>query len=224
MSHKLQSYEIYLGALYGLLQLFVLPQLAVLINFYIGLPDWALNCFLFLLNFVCVAAIFHRFLLANAKTAVRNPWAALRYAGQGLIAYYLLSAVTGWIILKLCPGYSNLNDANVTAMTSQGGAWMRIATVLLVPVAEETLFRGLLLRGLYDRSPAAAWCVSVAAFSLVHILGYLGRYSPLMLLMAFIQYLPAGLCLAYAYRRSDTIIAPILMHMAINQIALSMVF
>ena len=105
----------------------------------------------------------------------------------------------------------------------QGGAWMTLATVLFVPVAEETLFRGLLFRGLWDRSPIAAWCVSVAVFSLVHIIGYIGTYPPLMLLMAFVQYLPAGICLAYAYRKADTIFAPILMHIAINQVALQMI-
>lgn len=221
MSHKLQSHEIYLGALYGLLQLFVLPQLAVLINHYVQLPLWALNCCLFFLNFICTTAIFSRFLWDNLRESIRTPWLTLRYAGQGLIFYYLLSALVGWVIFRICPDFVNLNDANVTGMTAQGGVLMVLSTVLFAPVAEEVLFRGLLFRGLYDRSPIAAWAVSTAAFSLVHIAGYLGRYEPLTLLLAFIQYLPAGLCLAYAYRKSDTILAPIIMHIAINQVALS---
>ena len=224
MSHKLQSCEIYLGALYGLLELFVLPSLAVLINHYIQLPLWALNCILFFLNFICLTAIFHRYLWDNLKAALAMPWQTLRCAGQALVGYYLLSAALGWLILRICPDYVNLNDANISSMQVQGGQWMTFATVLLAPVAEEILFRGLLFRGLYDRSPAAAWCVSAAAFSLVHISGYIGSYSPVMLLLAFIQYLPAGLCLAYAHRKADNIIAPMLMHIAINQIALSLVF
>ena len=72
---------------------------------------------------------------------------------------------------------------------------MSFATVFLVPVAEETLFRGLLFRGLYDRSPVLSWLISTVVFSLVHIAGYIGQYDPMMLLMAFLQYLPAGICL-----------------------------
>ena len=221
MSHRFESYELYLGALYGVLEFFVLPYLAVLVNLYLRLPVWALNFALFVLNFVCLTAIFHRFLWSNLKSSIHAPWKTLRYAGQGLVFYYLLSAVVNLLIIALCPEYINLNNENVTSMNIQGGAIMTFATVCLVPVAEELLFRGLLFRGIYDRKPALAWCVTTVVFSLVHVTGYIGYYEPFMLLLAFIQYLPAGLCLAYAYRKSDNIIAPMLMHMAINQIALS---
>ena len=92
MSHKLHSYEIWLGALYGLLQLFVLPTLAVLVNYYLQLPLWMLNCILFFINFICIVVIFHRFLWHNLQTALGAPWQALRYAGIGLIGYYILTA------------------------------------------------------------------------------------------------------------------------------------
>ena len=223
MTHRLRSYELYLGALYGLLQFLVLPQLIVLLNYYAQLPVWALNLILFALNFVCLTAIFHRFLWDNLKIAIETPWLTLRYAGQGLVGYYLLGAAVSWLILWICPDFINLNDANVSIMTEQGGGLMTLATVVFAPVAEEILFRGLLFAGIYRRSPVAAWCVSTVAFSLVHIAGYIGLYQPEMLLVAFLQYLPAGLCLAYAYRKSDTILAPILMHIAINQVALSLV-
>jgi membrane protease YdiL (CAAX protease family) len=36
-----------------------------------------------------------------------------------------------------------------------------------------------------------------------------------------VQYLPAGLALAWAYEKADTIWAPILMHMTINQISIT---
>ena len=222
MSHKFQSYELYLGALYGVLQFFVLPYLAVLINYYVQLPVWALNFALFLLNFLCLCAICHRYLWENLKTAVSAPWRTLRYAGQGIVLYYSLSALVGILILHFAPQFTNLNDESVSAMQTQGGFAMSFATVFLVPVAEETLFRGLLFRGLYDRSPVLSWLISTVVFSLVHIAGYIGQYDPMMLLMAFLQYLPAGICLAYAHKKADTILSPILMHIAINQVALNL--
>ena len=36
------------------------------------------------------------------------------------------------------------------------------------------------------------------------------------MLMALLQYLPAGLCLAWSYAKSDTIFAPILIHALVN--------
>ena len=58
--------------------------------------------------------------------------------------------------------------------------------------------------------------VSICVFSLIHIVGFIGRYSPLELVLSFLQYVPAGLCLAWSYQRSGTVFAPILIHAMVN--------
>ena len=78
------------------------------------------------------------------------------------------------------------------------------------------MFRGVIFRNLYSKNKIAAYIVSILLFSCIHILGYVGKYSPLELVMAVLQYLPAGLCLAWCYARANTIFAPIVMHAAIN--------
>ena len=98
---------------------------------------------------------------------------------------------------------------------------MVIGTVILVPPAEECLFRGLIFRKLYGKNQAAAYLISILAFSCIHIFGYIGVYSPLELTMAVLQYLPAGLCLAWSYTRADTLFAPILIHAAVNYVTIN---
>ena len=61
----------------------------------------------------------------------------------------------------------------------------------------------------------------VLAFAMVHIMGFLNVYSPLEICMAVLQYLPAGLCLAWSYAKADTIFAPILIHAAVNYITIN---
>ena len=39
----------------------------------------------------------------------------------------------------------------------------------------------------------------------------------LELFLSFLQYVPAGLCLAWSYEKADSIWAPILIHIAVNQ-------
>lgn len=223
MSDSLNNYEISLGSIYALLELLILPQLAVMVNDWLQLPAWLINCIVYILNFVCLCAIFHRFLLSSLRKFAENPGLTLRSAGSGFVLYYALTLLISYCSMSLFPDYVNLNDASVSSMVQEGGALMVIATVFLVPVAEELLFRGLLFRGIYDRSPVGAWIISVVSFCVVHIVGYIGIYEPMALLLAFIQYLPAGICLALAYQKSDTIIAPILIHIAINQIGISLV-
>ena len=62
-----------------------------------------------------------------------------------------------------------------------------------------------------------ALLISMAVFSLMHIAGYVGIADWLTLFLCFFQYLPAGFALAWSYQRSGTILAPILVHMAVNQ-------
>ena len=98
---------------------------------------------------------------------------------------------------------------------------MAAGVVILVPVAEETFYRGLIFGGLYSRSKATAYVVSSLLFSAIHVLGYIGSYEPVHLLLCFLQYLPAAYCLNFAYRYGGTILAPIFMHMLTNLFAIS---
>ena len=122
----------------------------------------------------------------------------------------------------LDPGYVNQNDASIAAMTKGSYYLMLLGTVILAPVAEECVFRGLLFRNLWKVNMGAAYAVSMAAFSVIHIVNYVGVYSPLRLLLAFLQYLPAGLCLSWCYTKSGSIYGPIIMHSLINLYSLNL--
>lgn len=221
MSNPLRQYEIRLGIVYAVLEFLVLPFVITFLNLQWNLPMWALNVILFICNFVCMIAICHKFMWNALLTAVRNPWRTLRYAGTGLVLYFLINFFVSYNIMTLFPEYMNLNNDAVADMAMEGGLLMTASTVILVPVAEELLFRGLVFRGIYEKNKTWAWIISVFLFSAVHVVGYIGQYKPVMLLVALVQYLPAGICMNFAYQKSDTIIAPILMHIAINQLAVS---
>lgn len=84
---------------------------------------------------------------------------------------------------------------------------------VIAPMAEEPLFRGLVLAGLAQRVPfAAAAAVSSLLFALTHGVGVL---VPIFVL---------GLGLAYVYRRTGTLWAPILAHALVNSISLVILF
>ena len=139
----------------------------------------------------------------------------------GFVAYYACNWFTTWAVRQLVPSFSNYNDHSIAAILKGNYFLMLIGTVILVPPVEECLFRGLIFRNLYGKSRWAAYIVSILAFAVIHIIGYIGSYSAIELLMAFLQYLPAGLCLAWAYTKADTIFAPIVIHAAINFISIN---
>ena len=51
-------------------------------------------------------------------------------------------------------------------------------------------------------------------------MGYLGTVTPLQVALSLAQYLPAGWVLAWSFEKSQTLAAPILVHMGINAISM----
>ena len=87
-------------------------------------------------------------------------------------------------------------------------------------MTEESLFRGLIFSSIHKKRRILAYTISALAFAALHVVGYLGTVPAWQLGLSLLQYLPAGIALAWAYERADSIWASIVLHMAIN--ALSM--
>lgn len=212
-----------LGYTYLLFCQLFLPSLISLAAHLLGysMSLSVLNIVFFLVNFVSVAAIFHRFLWRSAQAAFQNLWRCLRCAVLGIGLYYAAMLLVDFLILQLDQDFSNVNDSFVADMAQEHTRLISFCTIFLVPVVEETLYRGLIFQQLHRKDRLLAYCVSCLIFAGIHILGYVGQFDRLTLFLCFVQYLPAGIALAWAYERSDTIIAPILMHITINQIGMS---
>ena len=215
---KLTATEAVFGWVYLGLQLFVIPTVIVVANLIMGSPldETGLNIIYFVFNFLCVALIFRKYLIACGKIALANKGHTLVSAVFGYLIHWGLSIVVTVVILLIYPEFNNVNDANIQSMVDDNFILTAIGTILLVPITEEVLYRGLIFQGLHGKSRFWAYAVSAIAFCMPHVLGYIGAYSPLHLLLCFIQYLPAGLALAWAYERADSIWAPILLHTFVN--------
>ncbi len=206
------------GLIYLLCNLFILPAALVEVNGLLGKPlePAALNFLFFCINFIAVFLIFRRFIGANLQIAVLSMPKVLLYTAAGLALYWLSTWLMSILILWIKPNFANVNDASIALMTQQSFPLMAFGTVVLVPFAEELLYRGLVFRWLYGKSPVLGWCVSIPMFCIAHVMGYVGEYDFLTLFLCFLQYVPAGLILAWAYCKSGTVITSILMHMVIN--------
>ena len=179
------------------------------------------NFVYYLINFMAMLVIFHSYLGRNFSEALRHPILLCQAVILGLAAYYVSANLMNLLVGLLVPGFTNFNDEAIAVMEGSNSFLMLIGTVVLVPPAEECFFRGLVFRNLYGKNKWAAYGVSTLAFSILHILGYIGLYSPMELAMAVLQYLPAGIWLGWVYTKAGTIAAPIWMHAAVNFFAVS---
>lgn len=95
-----------------------------------------------------------------------------------------------------------------------GAAFIVIATVVLAPIAEEAIFRGVLLPSLYDRwGRALAMAMSSVVFAATHVV-------PITLPPLFVF----ALMLAWIFIRSRTLWTAVIAHAVFNAIGLAMYF
>ena len=211
-----------LGFGYWLISLFVLPTALYLAAERLGFPLSAtlLNIIFFVINFACVVGIFHKFLWKSVKAACKKPLQCLWCVVKGLALYYALTFLVSFLTAPwMAPDFSNLNNDAVLELTKEHTGAFVFCTILLVPITEEVLYRGLLFQSYCRKKPKLALLLSVCFFAAIHVLDFIGRADWKTLLLCFIQYLPAGIALANAYIASDTIVTPMLMHITINLIS-----
>ena len=214
-----------LGWLYLAFSFLALPSLLQLLNQNLASPmnDAKLNFAYYCVNFFAIVCIFRTFLRDSLVAMWRDLWTFIQAVVLGYVAYWAATRVMDFAMSYLMPGFQNINDSSMVTMAQNNYTLMAIGVVLLVPLTEEMFFRGLIFRNLYRSSQVAAYLVSMAAFAAVHVLAYIGTTSVTTLVICFLQYLPAGLCLAWAYTKADNIFAPVAVHALVNAIAIGAV-
>lgn len=218
LSNSLNQTEVLLGWVWLIFEVLFLPSLLVMANAALHYPlgsAW-INFIYFCINFIAVLVIFRQFLGKSVISLGKNFFRTIKGAFLGFCVYYVSNLAMTELMNFLFPWFSNVNDENVTSLLYLDFYPMLIGTVVLVPFAEEVLFRGLVFQSLYTKNHFLGYLISAALFSAVHILSYIGSADPLTLGLCFIQYIPAALCLARAYTEADNIFAPILIHTVIN--------
>ena len=210
------------GWLYMAFSLIALPTLLPLLNSKLAAPldEGTLNFAYYCVNFLAVCCIFSRFLRDSLVAAWRDLWNFIQAVVLGYVALWASREAMDFAMSYLMPGFENLNDSAVVSMAQTGYTLTAISVVILVPVVEEVLYRGLIFRNLYRSSQVGAYLVSMAAFAAIHVLGFLGSESVTTLVVCFLQYLPAGLCLAWTYTKADNIFAPIVVHAFFNAVSI----
>ena len=222
LSANLQRREILWGWGYLAFQYLALPQILTWLQGTLPfrISDAEINFCFFFLNFMAITVIFHSFLGKSAAPVRRHPIYFLQAVILGLAAYYAGTRLFSLLICRIDPNFVNVNDASIADLTNGNFFLMALGVIVLVPPVEECLYRGLIFRVVDNTSRLAAYTLSVIAFCAIHVLGYLGSVTMGTLALCFLQYIPAGLALAWAYTKADTIYAPIVIHMIINAIGI----
>lgn len=211
-----------IGLVYLVFQYAFLPVLLQLVGqvFSLGDSDTLYNFLYFSINFICVIAIFSKFLKKSVLRVKRFQQDVLSAAAIGFGAFWLSSSLLHSLTRLFFPEFVNLNDSSLVNILGEYPVLLFLSTVILAPVAEEVLHRGLIFGWLREKNVWATYSLSALLFAAIHVVQYIGLYSPLHMLIALVQYLPAGIVFAWAYQRSGCIFTPIAIHAANNLLAI----
>ena len=210
------------GPFWLVFQVLAFPTLLQVLNMLLPapLPQAEVNFVFFAVNFIAVAILFRHYLWAQIRLIPEVLEKVLCFTVIGFAAYMVMNFLLMQVLFAMNPEFTSINDVTIQNLVAENYPMMFLGSVILVPITEETLYRGLVFRGIYDRSPVFAWIVSVLLFCAIHLIGYIGAYPWQTILLCFVQYIPAGICLAGAYRLSGSLLSPILIHVLVNLLAM----
>lgn len=181
-----------------------------------AVSDPTLNLSYYAVSFIFVFIFFFRYLKTALKDLIDNILPSL----QAIVFAYLFNALMLYLLSLLLGAVSadalSPNTREIIGQTKLNAGTIVVVAVLLAPVVEETLFRGALFGALRTKSRVLAYIVSVLLFAAYHLWRYFLGGFDWTLLLYLLQYVPAGLALAWCYEKSGSLWAPILLHAAIN--------
>ncbi len=176
------------------------------------------------LNAVCYAAA-AAVLFVCLRRFFRREFDALCDYGPAVllevIKHYgalLLCGMGVGLILILAGRTENPNNGAVASLAGDEPGLITAAAVFLAPIAEEAMFRGGVFGLLRPYSRFAAYCASILLFSAYHLWAFaLGDPTAWIYLL---QYLPPSFLLARIYEKTNSLWAPIFLHMTVNGVSM----
>lgn len=180
------------------------------------LSDAAANVLYYLLSMVLVLVVFWSFLRNGVDILLDYLPENLTAIGMGLVGGGVLH-----LLVALLPLPVEDPNGEVYAQQFAASPQATIAiVVLLMPVVEEVLFRGLVFGGLRRNYRIWGYVASVGLFTLYSVWTFAFSLGDIRYLLLMVEYLPMALALTWCYDKGGSIWSPVVLHMLFNAIRL----
>ena len=223
LSVKMRRYEVIGGVVWLIFYGFFMGDVLALLLGLLGIPYTGaqLNAVYFLSNFVITALLFRRFLAYSLPVAADHLLRCLKAMLLGFCLYWILQVGLDLLGQLLNGKVSIPNDDTVASIAGENYRIMWAGAVLLAPMVEETLVRGLVFGNVRRLNRVAAYAAAAAVFAAMHVLSYLGQMDALTLGYNILAYAMPSIALCACYEYTGNIWAPIGLHMIINALGMS---
>lgn len=169
--------------------------------------------------FILVAM--HSFMGKSFSDLISCRMDALTGIVTGYFGYYVLRwllALIFWLVGR--GGFPA--PAGILSQAPINPGTVTVVAIVLAPIAEEFLFRGVVFGGLRHKSRLLAYTVSFLVFAFYCIWSRFFSGFGWDILIDFLYYLPASLALCWCYEKGGSVWAPVLLHILINILSVSL--
>ena len=219
--------ESIVGWVYLFVHMFAMVYLVSALNNYVfprmgfQLSSGHLNLLYYGIGFVFLLITMFRYLKESFADLCSNVFNTLIGVLAGYILYILFSNLVGYFLSIFLQELTNPNSQAVSAETRLNPNTMLAVGVLLAPIVEEVLFRGVAFGTLRRNNVLLAYAVSSVLFAVYHLWQYFIYSYNSALFLYLLQYIPAGIVLAWSYERGRNIWCPVFLHMLINYVSMT---
>jgi len=216
--------EFWLGFLYLFLHLFFLGDIIYLVLWDLGL-EFSLvqvNLIFMALGTVFLLLTMRRFLQESFVRFLHFGLSNLWVLPLGYAIRFALSIPVTLIFVDFASTLETTvgpNEELVRDFLYQNPLPSIFMVVILAPILEEILFRGVIFGPLRKKSRFLAYFVSTALFAFLHIVAFLLLTFDPSLFFIMLFYVPAGIAFCWAYEKSGSIWTAILLHAVMNLVA-----
>jgi len=215
--------ELIFGLVYLPIYIFVLPiaigyaSYGFFSFFEVRPSDAHVTLLYYFVSLIAILICMSSFLKTSFSDFIDRLVQSLRATFLGYLMYVaLLYAVSILVSLLIIQQGTNPNTEAVQRQLLQNSDAMMLASLLLAPIVEETLFRGVIFGSVLKKNRIAAYALSYLVFGFYHIWQYMLAGVTPQFLFYLLQYLPGSIVLAWCYEKSGSIWSPIMLHMLIN--------
>lgn len=180
-----------------------------------------LNIAYFVINLAAVLVIFRHFL--RQPFFGQSFWEFLQACILGFVFYQAGTWAVQFAVTKLGGTIELYNNDAVTGLVLQNRYVMLAVSVVLAPIIEETLIRGLVFGSIRMASRPLAYITAIFVFTMMHNWQYFGLHPLGAVLLSCLAYVPASAALCWTYEKAGTIWASITIHAIINAISFGVV-
>ena len=170
--------QMILGWLMAALYLTVLPGAVVSLLKFLELELSALwmNLICWGAGSVLVILALWDFLFKNLKLLRKQFWQAFQAVILGYLLYAFTQGILNFLYESIAPEFTNINNSSISAMVLEEPLAMAVALMVLVPIVEECIYRGMIFAPLANGKYIVGLLLSAVAFAFSHVASYVGTY------------------------------------------------